>query len=229
MPSVHVIVVAGGSGRRFGGPVPKQWLPIDGEPVYVHTLRSLRAAMPACRITMVVSGEYLPVIAGECAGHGVPVDAVALGGATRWESVRNGLATVADGTDYVMVHDCARPFPSPALVSALLDALDAGAQGAVPAVAVTDSLRTVGDAGNPGHAVDRSGLRAVQTPQAFRADLLHRAYRLPYSPAFTDDASVMDAAGFRDIALTEGDPDNIKITNPRDLAVARLILADRKA
>ncbi|MCM1095888.1 MAG: 2-C-methyl-D-erythritol 4-phosphate cytidylyltransferase, partial [Terasakiella sp.] len=78
-------------------------------------------------------------------------------------------------------------------------------------------------------AVDRAGLRAVQTPQAFRADLLRRAYRLPYRADFTDDASVFEAAGLGEIVLTQGDPDNIKITNPRDLAVARLILADRKA
>lgn len=226
MPSVHVIVVAGGSGRRFGGAVPKQWMPLDADPVYVHTLRSLRSAIPGCRITMVVAADRVGSIMDECAAHGVPVDAVACGGDTRWASVRSGLATVADDTDCVMVHDCARPFPSPALTGALLDAIDAGARGAVPAIAVTDSLRT---AGSPSRAVDRSGLRAVQTPQAFRTDLLRRAYCLPYRADFTDDASVFEAAGMGEIVLTQGDPDNIKITNPRDLAVARLILADRKA
>lgn len=96
-----------------------------------------------------------------------------------------------------------------------------GHQGAIPVVAVTDSLRRV-----DGAPVNRADFRAVQTPQAFRADLLRRAYELPESPGFTDDASVMTAAGFNDVAMVNGDVYNIKITNPMDLRIAALYLED---
>lgn len=128
-----------------------------------------------------------------------------------------------------MVHDGVRPLVSGHILDSLLEGLasDQQAQGAIPAIAVTDSIRQIGGNGMS-KAIERSSLRAVQTPQAFRASLLRKAYTLPYMSSFTDDASVMEAAGYNRLILTEGDPDNIKITNPGDIAVASLIISRRQ-
>lgn len=223
MAITHIIVVAGGSGTRFGAPVPKQFMPLAGRALIAVTLSSLRRALPDARVTVVVSPDAEARLRQCCAEASVTPDAIAYGGATRWESVRNGLATVGPDVDYVLVHDAARPFVTPAMASALLEAMGAGAQGAVPAVPVTDSLRRLNDNGSTG-AIDRAGMYAVQTPQAFPAQLLREAYGLPYRPDFTDDASVMEAAG-HSITIVAGDADNIKITYPRDLEIAELIAA----
>lgn len=220
---IHIIIVAGGSGTRFGSPLPKQFLPLcDGRTVIAHTIDNLRRACPEAALTVVLPpgreelfrtlGDYSDIIT-------VP------GGRTRWESVKNGLQTVTDDTGIVMVHDAARPFVTAGIMDRLLDAHAAGARGAVPAVTVTDSLRRLAPDGSS-EAVDRSVLRAVQTPQSFEAAMLKTCYCLPYRDSFTDDASVMEAATEASPAMVPGEWFNIKITDPADIATADFIVKE---
>lgn len=230
---VTVIVVAAGTGSRFGSAIPKQFCQIDGRPTVMRAIDALRASLPDARMLLVLSEAELDRWQYLCNLHGFDTPEIVVGGATRWESVRNAIRKIETSAlgngaeDIIMVHDGARPLVSDAVVKSLLSAFDdPHVQGAIPAVAVTDSLRRLEDDGCRSVAVDRSRLRAVQTPQAFRADMLVNAYRQPYSSTFTDDASVMEAAGCTSLVLTQGDPCNIKITNPFDIAIAETILAN---
>lgn len=205
MPGViWTIVVAGGSGERFGA--RKQFLDLAGRRVVDWALAAARTHS---------SGVVL-VVPEDVAGDPEPVaDAVVAGGRTRSESVRAGLAAVPDDADVIVVHDAARPAPVPDVWTRVLGAVAAGADAAVPAVAVTDTLRRVG-----GGVVDRDGVVAVQTPQAFRAGALRHAHAA--GPDATDDASLVEAAGGR-VVVVDGDPSNIKITSSVDLALAEVL------
>lgn len=211
------IVVAAGTGSRYGGPLPKQFCPLWGRPVLMTTLERLADAAPDAEIVVVLSPEMTGFWADMCREHGFTLPhRVAHGGATRAGSVRNALALVDPATvGWVSVHDAARPMVSRALFGRLLDALP-GADGVIPAVAVTDSLRVV-CADGTSHAVDRSAYRAVQTPQLFDGRKLLVANRQELRPEFTDDASVMEAAGYCNLRLAEGDVANIKITHSGDI------------
>lgn len=138
--------------------------------------------------------------------------------------MKNAIAALPTSIDIITVHDGARPAVTASLIDRVIAAVGNGHHGSLPMTAVTDSIRQIDDDGTI-RAVDRSRLRAVQTPQAFDAALLRQAYQLPYSPLFTDDASVMEAAGFTDIVETQGDPRNIKVTHPGDIDIARLNLS----
>lgn len=224
---IHIIIVAAGSGSRFGGPLPKQFCALadDGTPVLGVTVARLRALLPQAAVTLVLSPEAMPLWSELCSLHSIDSPAVVAGGATRARSVANAMSLVADDTDIVMVHDGARPVVTDTLIDGLLQALEAGSHGAVPAVAVTDSLRRVDPTVAGGNvAVDRSLYRAVQTPQAFDAALLRRAYARADIDAFTDDASLAEAIEPGCVTLTDGDPRNIKITRPGDIDIARRYL-----
>lgn len=144
----------------------------------------------------------------------VQPDVVVAGGATRSASVRAGLAQVPEGVEAVVVHDAARPLAHPGLFSAVLEALAAGADGAVAAVPVADTLKRVDADGTVVETVDREGLWAVQTPQGFRADVLRAAHA--GKPEATDDAGLVEAAGGR-VVVVAGDRRNLKVTDPADL------------
>lgn len=205
------IIAAGGTGSRFGSAVPKQFLDLQGKPVLHHAAERVEAALPGALTVVVIDPQWAVM-----APRG---SLTALPGATRWQSVRNALERCsAEEADVILVHDGARPLPPADMIRRVAQAC-VDHQGAIPVVAVTDSLRRI-----DGSPADRSQFRAVQTPQAFRADLLRRAYQLPERSDFTDDASVMTAAGFTDIALVDGDPRNLKITLPMDLKIAGLYL-----
>lgn len=233
MPATYVIIVAAGSGLRFGAPLPKQFCLLDGRPVVMTTIDALRHHLPDAHITLVISPDMDATWRELCHTYNFCSPVTVHGGASRWESIHNALQTIclsgSDDDSIVMVHDGVRPLVSGEMLERLNDALssDSTVHGAIPAIAVTDSIRRIGSDGSS-EALDRSSLRAVQTPQAFRARLLLKAYELPYSENFTDDASVMEAAGYSHLALTEGDRDNIKITNPGDIEVASLILSRRQ-
>lgn len=223
-----VIVVAAGSGTRYGADLPKQFCLLDGRPVLMHTIDAMKAAIPDAAVTVVVSPAMADVWRELCRVHGYPLYPIVAGGATRWESVRNAVRANAPygPGDIILVQDGARPLTSAEAVRRVLDA--ATARGtAIPCVPVTDSLREV-DADGGSHAVSRSAYRAVQTPQGFEATMLAEAYGRPYSPTFTDDASVVEAAG-HPVTITEGDVCNIKITNPGDMEIALLYMKRRKA
>jgi 2-C-methyl-D-erythritol 4-phosphate cytidylyltransferase len=202
--STWAIVVAAGSGSRFGE--RKQYLPLAGARVLDWALRE-----PQARCDGVVL--VVPPDAVETPEPGAT--RVVAGGATRSASVRCGLAAVPDDADVVVVHDAARPVPVPGVWDRVLGAVAAGADAAVPGVAVTDTLRRV-----DGHPIDREGVVAVQTPQAFRAGALRRAHGA--EPDATDDAALVEAAGGT-VVLVEGDPANLKITTPVDLRLAEAL------
>ncbi|MCM1163658.1 MAG: 2-C-methyl-D-erythritol 4-phosphate cytidylyltransferase [Muribaculaceae bacterium] len=211
------IVVAAGSGLRYGGSLPKQFCMLWGRPVLMTTLERLAAAAPDAEMIVVLSPEMFGEWTGMCQRHDFRLPhRVVAGGSTRAESVRSGLSLVdAERVGWISVHDAARPMVTPAMFARMLDALP-GADGVIPAIAVTDSLRVVEPDGRS-HAVDRSLYRAVQTPQLFDGHKLLEANRLPLRPEFTDDASVMEAAGFTNLRVAQGEVANIKITHNGDI------------
>jgi 2-C-methyl-D-erythritol 4-phosphate cytidylyltransferase len=206
--AVWVVVVAAGSGRRFGG--TKQYAALAGRRVVDWSLDAARS---------VADGVVLVVPADVANDPEPAVDAVVVGGDTRSDSVRAGLAAVPDDAAVVVVHDGARPLATHALFRAVTDAVIAGADAAAPVVAVVE---TVCDPS--GMPVDRDGLRSVQTPQAFAADALRRVH-VP-GPDATDDATLVVAAGGR-LRHVQGERWNLKVTEPDDLVVAGAILERR--
>jgi 2-C-methyl-D-erythritol 4-phosphate cytidylyltransferase len=201
------IIVAAGSGARFGG--AKQFLPVGDERM-VDT--AVRAAARAGNGVVVV----LPAGVG---WDGPPVDAAVTGGPTRAASVRAGLAAVPSAADVVVVHDAARPLATDALFTAVIDAVRDGADGAVPGIAVSDTIKRV-DGAQVVETVAREDLVAVQTPQAFRAGALRAAHR--DAADGTDDAALVERDGGK-VVVVPGEPANVKITGPDDVAVAEAL------
>lgn len=216
----HIVICAGGSGRRFGASCPKQYCIMDGRPVLMHTIDAMRDALPDAVLHLVINRDMEPLWTDLCDEYGFESPRIVYGGDTRWASVRNAVLSLPEDDDaIVLVHDGVRPLARPEVVRGVVAALSDGHAGAVPVVAVNDSLRRIGEGGRS-QAVDRSEYVAVQTPQGFGLPLLRDAYRRPYLPVMTDDASVVEAYGCDDIALTAGSPDNIKITAPHDIVLA---------
>ena len=210
---VWTIVVAGGSGTRFGG--PKQFLSLGGRRVVDRAVEAARAASDGVVLVVPAGAPVEPDPAGAA-----PVDAVVAGGSTRSASVRAGLAVVPADADVVVVHDAARPLAHVSLFERAVAAVAAGADAAVCAVPVTDTIKRVSGT-SVVETLDRSALVAVQTPQAFRAEALRRAHG--GEPDATDDAGLVEAAGGR-VVVVDGDRRNVKITDPADLAVAEALL-----
>ncbi len=212
-----VIITAAGRGTRAGGPVPKQWQMLGGIPVLRHTVDAFRAMPGFGKIVVTLHPEDQARAAS--LGAGVQV---VIGAASRANSVKNALEAIADNpVDTVFIHDGARPFPSPAMVARLQDALQSH-KAAAPALAVTDALWRGGDGLVTGVQA-REKLFRAQTPQAFHfADIL-AAHRAHLGDA-ADDVAVARAFGLV-VAIVEGDEDNIKITMPDDFLRAERILA----
>ena len=206
--SVWTVVVAAGSGNRFGR--AKQYVELAGVRVVD---RSVAVAAQVSEGVVVV----VPPSDVEDESARLVAAAVVAGGTSRTGSVRNGLAAVPDHADIICVHDAARPLASFDIYERVVQEVRSGAAGAVPVVPVTDTIRSV-----DGGVVDRSSLQAVQTPQAFRAELLRVAHA--DAADATDDASLVESAGYAVVAV-EGHPRNIKITHPDDLAAAEAWLA----
>ncbi len=205
------MIVAGGRGDRFGA--LKQFSSVAGARLVDHAVAAAAA----------VCNEVVVVLPSGVDWDGSAVQAVVEGGGTRSASVRAGLAAVAADTDIVVVHDAARPLASPELFELVIDAVRAGADGAVPALGVAVTLKRVA-----GHrivdTVAREGLVAVQTPQAFRAATLRTAHA--GGDDATDDAALVEAAGGT-VVIVEGDPRNLKVTTVADLALAETLLEAR--
>lgn len=220
----YALVVAGGKGTRMGGEMPKQFLLLGGRPMLMHTLERFYHYDPAITLVLVLPPSHIELWKGLCRSHHfeLPCNLVA-GGEERFFSVKRGLACVPDDGDaLVAVHDGVRPFVSPEVIERCYAAArDFGA--AVPVIEECDSLRHITSEG-ASEAVDRSLYRRVQTPQTFRASLLKKGYEQPFSPLFTDDASVVEAAG-GSITLVKGNRENIKITTPFDWEIAKMLLS----
>lgn len=216
---VWAVVLAAGAGRRFGG-TPKQFELLGTERVIDHSLAVSRAAADHV-VVVLAPGQELE---GESLVESGAADVAVTGGDERADSVRAALAVIDDDAAVIVVHDAARPLASAALHQAVVAAVHGGADAAIPAVPVTDTIKQVGH-DNAGHTVvlstpDRSQYVAVQTPQAFRAELLRDAHAT--SAGATDDAALVEAIGGT-VVVIEGESTNIKITGPHDLAIAAIL------
>lgn len=218
-----VIIVAGGVGQRMGATIPKQFMMLGQEPVLARTINLFSEALPKAELVVVLPEEHIALWRNIAARFDVAPHKIASGGKERFDSVKSGLAALSDEVETIAVHDAVRPLATKKLIIRLaLVAEDA--QAVIPVIAPHDSIRQV--EGERSYIVDRSQLRMVQTPQFFQAEVLRRAYEQSFSPLFTDDASVVEAAG-GEVTLIEGEVQNIKITTPIDLTIAEAILAER--
>lgn len=219
-----VIIVAGGTGKRMGGTVPKQFRVVGGLPLLARSINTFAEALPAARIAVVLPQQYVDFWKNLAARFDVAPHTVTVGGEERFHSVKAGLEVLGEDTGYVAVHDAVRALCTKKLIIRTLQcAMENGS--AVPATAPVDSFREVAADGTSKIA-DRSALRVIQTPQIFEYAALRRAYETEYDPAFTDDASVAERAGIA-ICLCEGERSNIKITTPEDTAIAEALLEYR--
>lgn len=218
----YAVIVAGGFGQRMGAAIPKQFLPVKGKPLLHYTIQAFLQSYDDIEIILVLPNEYLEKgqqIINEMGIRGRIQ--LAGGGETRFNSVQNGLAFVSHPS-IVFVHDGARCLVSPQLIHRCFEqAVEKGS--AVPVVAATDSIRI--DEGNHHYTMDRNKVRILQTPQTFQSQILAKAYRQPYDPSFTDEATVAEAAGNK-VFLIEGEYNNLKVTRPIDLFMAEKLLEE---
>lgn len=217
------IIVAGGSGIRMGAEVPKQFLLLQGKPLLWHTMRAFLRAYDDLQIVLVLPEAH--VQQGQEIAHTLHAsDRVQLvtGGETRFHSVKNGLQKVKEAA-VVFVHDGVRCMVSETLIRKCYEqAVEKGS--AIPAVTATDSIRITN--GDEHTAANRDNIRIIQTPQTFLSHILLPAFEQAYTPAFTDEATVVEH-NKQKVYLIDGEYDNIKITRPVDLIIAEKILEGR--
>lgn len=214
------LIVAGGKGLRMGSELPKQFLPIGGKPVLMHTLEAFHRFDSAIDLILVLPEEQQGYWKQLCEQYRFTIrHLIANGGETRFHSVKNGLALVSGG-GLVGVHDGVRPFVSQEVIRRCYDRA-ATEKAVIPVVDVVETVRQVTESGS--RTVNRDDYKLVQTPQVFDADLFRQAYAQDFKPFFTDDASVVEAMGVS-VSLVEGNRENIKITTPFDLKIATALL-----
>jgi 2-C-methyl-D-erythritol 4-phosphate cytidylyltransferase len=215
-----VIIVAGGSGRRMNADVPKQFMLLDDEPILLHSIRTFHSFDPMMELVLVLPEEHHKAWRELLAEHVIHVPhQVVAGGAERFHSVKAGAARIGS-KGIVAVHDGVRPLVSADLIARCFAAAEEHGT-AIPVVPVNSSMRQVN--GEASQAVDRNGFRLVQTPQCFHVPLLKKALEMPYDPAFTDEATLVERSGTK-IHLVDGEERNIKITTPFDMKMARALL-----
>ncbi|MFR9165711.1 MAG: 2-C-methyl-D-erythritol 4-phosphate cytidylyltransferase [Dysgonomonas sp.] len=216
----NVIIVAGGKGLRVGGELPKQFVPIGGKPVLMHSIEAFHKFDQNINIVVVLPESHKDYWSDLCKEYNFKIaHKIAVGGEMRFDSVRNGLKLVDEGL--VAVHDAARPFISQNLIHRLFD-LAKEKKAVIPVTDVTDSLREV-KKDSDSRIIDRTRIKRVQTPQVFQTDVLKKAYQTDFDPRFMDDASVVEHSGEK-VFLAEGETINIKITTPIDLEIAEVLI-----
>lgn len=224
---ISVIIVAAGTGSRFGADVPKQFLMLDGKPVLQHTVERFRQALPAARIVLVLSPVGLEIWNSLCVENGFHSPETIIGGATRSESVHNAVRLIAKDADtrsVVMIHDGARPLVTSDMILRVASAFDnAAVEAVIPVVPLTEAIACYNTDGTC-RPTDRATFRTVQTPQAFRTLILDAAYTALNGQSMPDDAAIYTAFTGKPLLTVDGDIRNIKITNPADLAIAGLLL-----
>lgn len=219
-----VIIPAAGSGTRFGGDLPKQYLELDGVPIIVRTVRTMLDHPSVKRVLIAVSASMLEHAQQLMQPFGERV-VVLVGGSERQHSIARCLEDPACAqADLIMVHDAVRPFADIALLNRVAEAATTHG-AAVPAIPVSDTIKRVDDRGGIVSTLPRAELRAIQTPQAFLRDVVVRAYAVASANGTvgTDDASLVEAFG-GNVVTVPGSVTNIKITTPIDLAIAHLLL-----
>jgi 2-C-methyl-D-erythritol 4-phosphate cytidylyltransferase / 2-C-methyl-D-erythritol 2,4-cyclodiphosphate synthase len=224
MGSTYALVLAAGRGARFGGALPKQYLPLDGSSVLRHAVNAFAAHSRIDGVLVTIRPEDREAYDGALAG--CELLPPAHGGAERQDSVRLGLEALAPHRPgRVLIHDGARPFPGAGLIDRVLDALDR-APAAIPGLPLGDTIKRV-DGESITETVDRTGLWRVQTPQGFHFDAILDAHRKAAGRALTDDAAVAEAAGIVPL-IVAGSDDNLKVTTTADLAAAERLIAARQ-
>ena len=215
-----VIIVAGGSGRRMGSKIPKQFLELCGKPILVHTIQVFYDFDPECELILVLPEAQQEYWKELCLKHSFTLPhRIVSGGENRFNSVQNGLKLI-DEEGIVFIHDGVRPLVSRQTIEKCYRmALKNG--NAIPMLPMNESLRK--SEGKDSISVDRTLYFSVQTPQTFQINLIQIAYQQSFDTSFTDDASVAEKAGFP-VFMVEGNRENIKITNPTDLIVAEAFL-----
>ena len=214
----YVVIVAGGKGLRMGTDVPKQFLPLNGKPVLMRTIERFRHFSQALKIIVVLPKDQHDYWKQLCDEYNFDIEySLAEGGSERFYSVRNGLSHVGNNAGIVAIHDGVRPFVSDDVIKRCFDT--ARTEGtAIPVIPVVETLRHVN-----GMTVPRADYRLVQTPQTFDAKIIKEAYQQAFQDCFTDDASVVEKAGYK-IVTVEGNRENIKITTPFDMMMGETIV-----
>ena len=219
----YAVIVAGGSGTRMGGGIPKQFRSLCGHPVLWWSMKAFHQANPDTRIILVLPKEFISLWNDFFSS--LPAEErfehiSTAGGKNRAESVMNGLSLIENDNSLVAVHDGARPLVKPQIIAKGWETAESSG-AAIPVIPVTDSLRKICNGGSK--TVNRSEFVAVQTPQVFKTSVLKEAYKNGVDGSFTDDASVVENVGIK-VSLFDGSPENMKITNPKDLAIAAVLM-----
>ncbi|MEJ0025645.1 MAG: bifunctional 2-C-methyl-D-erythritol 4-phosphate cytidylyltransferase/2-C-methyl-D-erythritol 2,4-cyclodiphosphate synthase [Rhizomicrobium sp.] len=223
MSGIAVLIVAAGRGERAGGPVPKQYAPLLGKPILRRSIEAF-ARHPKVTAIQVAIGPDQDRAYAE-AVDGLDLLAPIVGGATRQESVRRGLEALSSALpDIVLIHDAARPLVSKEVIDGVIAALESGSDGAVPLLAVADTLKRSDD--GKWTTVSREGLHRAQTPQGFKFTKILRAHRHYAAQEVTDDMALAELAGLH-IAAVAGEDANMKVTEPKDFALAEMHLRAR--
>lgn len=223
--------MAAGSGSRMGAELPKQFLELDGKAILHKTIELFRDAVPGVRVITVLPEAYIDYWKDYCIRRNFTCPQVLVkGGITRFHSVKNALDRVPDGA-LVAVHDGVRPLVTEKFLREIFAAAE-DVNGLIPVLPCIDTMKVLKPENEvlksvPGVEADRSVLYGAQTPQIFRSELLKQAYQQPFSPAFTDDASVMEKNG-KSLSYVIGERLNIKITTQEDLILARAIYSLRE-
>jgi 2-C-methyl-D-erythritol 4-phosphate cytidylyltransferase len=220
----YVVIVAGGSGKRMGADIPKQFLELGGRPLLMHTIERFKMFDASMELITVLPEDQLRHWCDlqEKYSFRIPQTLVK-GGSSRFYSVKNGLEFV-EGSGLVAIHDGVRPFVSLDTIQRCFEVAEK-LGNAIPVLPPSDTLRIIN--GKESSTLNRLNVRLVQTPQVFHSDLLKEAYKQEYMVDFTDDATVVEKTGVK-INLVDGNRENIKITNPEDLLISNAFLAERR-
>lgn len=215
----YALIVAGGSGKRMGTEIPKQFLELSGKPVLIRTIERFWSFDASIKIITVLPEDQLGYWEELKKKHSFSLPCIVVkGGPARFFSVKNGLEEIEDNS-LVAIHDGVRPLVSIDTIKRSFEAAQKFGN-AVPVISPADSVRMITEKGNM--PVNRQFIRIIQTPQVFDSKLIKKAYLQDYNPEFTDDASLLEKTG-EAIHLVEGNRENLKITNPGDLAVAEAL------
>lgn len=220
MQQQYLIIVAGGKGSRMQNDLPKQFVKVHDKEIIIHTIEKFLRCDKEIQIIIAVHEDYLEHTAKQLEQNDMFNSKIISGGNTRYQSVKNALAIINDDAAIVGIHDAARPCVSAGTIERCY-AVAREKGNAVPAINLHESIREVKTGKNK--ALNRNDYKIIQTPQCFRLSEIKKAFEQPYNETFTDDASVLEANGGV-INLVEGNEENIKITFPNDLLIAKIFL-----
>lgn len=217
----NIIITAGGTGKRFGSKLPKQFVALNGEPILFHTIRRFTSVYPDIQVIVVLPQNHILPWKKLCEKHNFNIPhEIAVGGEERFHSVRNGVRFVK-ANSITGIHDGVRPLVSKSVIKACFEAAEEHGS-AIPVLPINESIRMIDN--GTSRAVNRDQFKIVQTPQCFRSDLLIKAYKQDYQKSYTDDATVVESMG-ESIHLIEGNHENVKITRPNDLERAEQLIS----